>query len=291
MATELTERQARDLRVMLAGIPLAHYVDDDSWHLLRGDRAEPVLKRDAALYRKRGWVERVGFEESVPMEVYTLTRTGRVVAARTPEIPNLGVSDPDEPIPVMVVPVLWATHEPPGGWDTNYVEVPLSEAYLELITSRLRLGEYLAAVESDFESVHFEDVDARLLSVGPASSRSTPLASIASEDVDYAFLSAPLDQVADTADDVEVQDAYISMVVSAFSVQWLVELAPREDLLDDTDGSMMLTAAVQPDEVSAGARAFVEEGRSESFDDEDDGDDEDLGEPTAGSKEFDPDLN
>lgn len=275
MPSDLTDRQARDLRTMLAGIPLAHYVDDDSWHLLRSDRSEPVLKRDAALYRKRGWVERVGFEESVPMEVYTLTRTGRVVAARTPEIPNLDVAGIDEPVPVMMVPVVWSTHEPPGGWEAAYVEVPLTDAYLELMTSRQRLAEYLAAVETDFESVHFEDIDARLLTVTPDSTSSGALSAMASEDVDYAFLSAPLDQVHDAAADIEVHRGWLSMVVGPLSVHWQVEVDPSEDLVDDADGTLMVTTVVLPDEIAAAAREFVDDGRGEHFEDDDE-DVEDL---------------
>ena len=288
MPTELTDRQARDLRTMLAGIPLAHYVDDDTWHLLRTDRSEQVLKRDAALYRKRGWVERVGFEESVPMEVYTLTRTGRVVAARTPEIPNLGIGSPDEPVPVMVVPVVWSTHEPPGGWDATYVEIPLTDGYLELLTSRQRLAEYLAAVETDFESVYFEDLDARLLTVVPASASSGALSGMNAEDADYAFLSAPLDQVGDTAADIEVHRAWVSMVVGALSVHWQAEVEPSEDLVDDADGTLMVTAPILPDEVAGAAREFVDEGRGELYGAEEDDEDELTDDET---RAFDPDLN
>ena len=276
MPTELTDRQSRDLRTMLAGIPLAHYTDDDSWHLLRGDRAEPVLKRNAALYRQRGWIERVGFEESVPMEVYTLTQAGRSVAARTPEIAALAQVGMDEPVPVMVVPVVWATHEPPGGWDRTFVELPLTETYLELLTSRQRLAEYLAAVESDFEAVYFVDIDARLIAVEPNSVTSGALRPLASESADYAFLSAPLDEVQDTAAEVDVHPAVVTMVVGPVSIHWQVEVEPGDDLLDDADGSLMLTTVVLPDEIASAAREFVDEDRGDVFGAEED-EDEDLG--------------
>lgn len=273
MATELTDRQARDLRTMLAGIPLAHYVDEDSWHLLRGDRSEQVLKRDAALYRKRGWVERVGFEESVPMEVYTLTKEGRTVAARTPELATLTTFDPDEPISVMIVPVVWSTHEPPGGWEHTFVELPLTDPYLELLTSRQRLAEYLAAVETDFESVLFADVDARLLSVAPDSASGGALRPMASDAADYAFLSAPLDEVHDTAMDVRLHPALITMAVGPVSIHWQAEVEPSEHLVDDADGTIMLTTLVLPDEIASAAREFVETGRGEAFDEDEEGED------------------
>lgn len=263
---------------MLAGIPLAHYVDDDSWHLLRGDRAERVLKRDAALYRQRGWIERVGFEDSVPMEVYTLTQAGRTIAARTPELASFASIGPDEPIPVMVVPVVWSTHEPPGGWEQAFVELPLSENYLDLLTSRQRLAEYLAAVESDFDSVHFVDYDARLMSVARNSTSSGALKPMVSDEADYAFLSAPLDEVRDTATDIKLHASLIAMVVAPMSIHWQVEIEPDDDLVD-TDGTIMLTTVVSPDEVAAAAREFVDEGRGEEFADDfddDPGQDRDL---------------
>lgn len=272
MPTDISDRQARDLRTMLAGIPLAHYVDDDSWQLLRGDRAERVLKRDASLYRQRGWIERVGFEDSVPMEVYTLTHAGRTIAARTPELPSFTALGPDEPIPVMIVPVVWATHEPPGGWEQTFVELPLSENYLDLLTSRQRLAEYLAAVESDFDSVHFADYDARLLSVARDSKSSGALQPMTSDDADYAFLSAPLDEVRDTATDVELHAALVTMVVGQLSIHWQVETEPDDDLVIDADGTVMLTTVVLPDEVAAAAREFVDEDRGETFGDDIDGD-------------------
>lgn len=275
MATELSDRQARDLRTMLAGVPLARYVDDDSWHLLRGDRAERVLKRDAAFYRQRGWIERVGFEESVPMEVYTLTPTGRTVAARTPELTSLAAIGPDEPVPVMVVPVVWATHEPPGGWEQTFVEVPLTDNYLDLLTSRQRLAEYLAAVESDFDSVHFADYDARLFSVARHSTSSGALGPIMANEADYAFLSVPLDEVRDTATDVELHASLATMVVTDVSVYWQIEVEPRDDLLEEADGTILLTTVVLPDEVAAAAREFAEEDRGDVFGDSYEVDDED----------------
>ena len=207
------------------------------------------------------------------MEVYTLTASGRSVAARTPEIAALAHVGVDEPVPVMVVPVVWATHEPPGGWDRTFVELPLTDTYLDLLTSRQRLAEYLAAVESDFEAVYFVDLDARLLSVEPDSVTSGALRPLASESADYAFLSAPLDEVRDTAAEVEVHRSIVTMVVGPVSIHWQVEIEPSEDFLDGGDGSLMLTAVVLPDEIAAAAGEFVDEDRGEVFDGADDEDD------------------